>query len=162
MNAHGALLVGEDTIRSSNAPNAFFLARQSESLTRTIQRLTKLTGPSKTPTLCAGLVRLRARVLFSQGRAAFRARGCPAGRLVCTFGHAWYASVNTAAERTYRRAGGADRDAGWLMGGRSSIGRAPALQAGGWRFEPARLHSVGQGYWELTGFRTETERLFDN
>ena len=24
--------------------------------------------------------------------------------------------------------------------GRSSIGRAPALQAGGWRFEPARLH----------------------
>ena len=26
--------------------------------------------------------------------------------------------------------------------GRSSIGRAPALQAGGWRFEPARLHFV--------------------
>ena len=140
-----------------------------------------------TQTLCAGLVRLRARVLFSEGRAAFRARRCPARCLVCTFGHAWYASVNTAAERTYsspkfgervagverseppdrrvsggsltldpghpkpdhpnlelltyRRAGAADRDAGWLMGGRSSIGRAPALQAGGWRFEPARLHS---------------------
>jgi len=36
VNAHGALLVGEDTVRSSNAPNAFFVARQSESLTRTI------------------------------------------------------------------------------------------------------------------------------
>jgi hypothetical protein len=35
-NGHAALLVGEDTIRSSNAPNPFFLGSQSESLTRTI------------------------------------------------------------------------------------------------------------------------------
>jgi len=36
VNAHAALLVGEDTIHSSNAPNPFFRASQSESLTRTI------------------------------------------------------------------------------------------------------------------------------
>lgn len=35
-NSHAALLLGEDTIASSNAPNPVFRARQSESLTRTI------------------------------------------------------------------------------------------------------------------------------
>ena len=31
-------------------------------------------------------------------------------------------------------------------GGRSSIGRAPALQAGGCRFDPGRLHCLSAGY----------------
>ena len=49
--------------------------------------------------------------------------------------------------------------------GRSSIGRAPALQAGGCRFDPDRLHSLQQKYLRLDvegRFRPQTGVLAVN
>jgi hypothetical protein len=44
----------------------------------------------------------------------------------------------------------------WPLRGRSSVGRAPALQAGGRRFEPVRLH--GSGQWPGFGGQEEDRR----
>ena len=44
--------------------------------------------------------------------------------------------------------------------GRSSAGRAPALQAGGRRFEPDRLHQLGRGW--LVGATAEKTRVSES
>ncbi len=44
-----------------------------------------------------------------------------------------------------------------MVGGLSSAGRAPALQAGGQRFEPARLHHYfSRGFRNLLNSRMKT------
>ena len=43
--------------------------------------------------------------------------------------------------------------------GRSSVGRAPALQAGGHRFEPVRLHQGGGSARRRIGYRRQTSGI---
>ena len=45
------------------------------------------------------------------------------------------------------------------VGGCSSIGRAPALQAGGYEFEPRQLHQLGQFSYSSFSSSSILERI---